>query len=582
MTANDVTAAIIPAPVRVERGAGAADLRRARVVAPGLEDLPALAAELLRPAGVAFPAAGSAAPGTPIELRADAAAGPPSSANPERYTLTVTGDGVTVRAPGRAGLLHGLRTLRQLAGAAQAAGRPGEIPALTVTDEPRYGWRGLSLDVARHFFGPADLRAVVDLLGHYKFNRLGLHLTDDQGWRLEIPSRPELVARSSGTAVGGDPGGYLSVTDYAELQEYAAARGVVVVPEIDLPGHVNAATHAYGELNPGGLPTEAYEGIEVGFSRLHLGLPATEPFLRDVLGDVARMTRGPWVHFGGDEVHTMPPGEYREFVRLCQEIVGAAGKTPAAWQEAAGAGHGDTDAAATAMAATGGPGGPGTTAGTTPGAAAAGSGGAAGAAAHARSGGAAAAQAAAAGSGGTVTAQAAPGGSTTTAAAPRSAGVLEQDPAASPVRAGTVLHYWDSRAGSAAFVRAAEAGGRFVMAPAERTYLDMKYTPDHPLGLVWAGCVELRDSYEWDPAAVVGGLPAEAIDGVSACVWTETLRTRDELFSMLLPRLAAVAECAWTPQEHKDWESFRARVATEAVTWRRDGSAFHPTPQVDW
>src|SRR5690606_40695228 len=112
----------------------------------------------------------------------------------------------------------------------------------------------------------------------------------------------------------------------------------------------------------------------------------------------------------------------------------------------------------------------------------------------------------------------------------------------------------------------------------DRAYLDMKYTPGHPLGLEWAAFVELRDSYDWDPARLVAGLPESAVEGVSAAVWTETLTNRADLFSMLLPRLAAVAETAWSRPDAKDWESFRGRVAVEAAAWRRDGAVYHPTP----
>ena len=130
--------------------------------------------------------------------------------------------------------------------------------------------------------------------------------------------------------------------------------------------------------------------------------------------------------------------------------------------------------------------------------------------------------------------------------------------------------------------RAAQAGAKFVMSPADRAYLDMKYTPEHPLGQQWAAFVELHDSYDWDPATLVEGLPESAIEGVSAAVWTETLLNRDHLFSMLLPRLAAVAEAAWSQPGVKDWESFRGRIAVEAGAWRRDGASYHPTPQIDW
>jgi hexosaminidase len=363
-------------------------------------------------------------------------------------------------------------------------------------------------------------------------NRLHLHLSDDQGWRLDIPSRPALTKLSSQGAVAGATGGFLSTDEYRELQEYAAEREIVIVPEIDVPGHINAATHAYGELTPSGEATESYDGIEVGFSKLDFGLPATEPFLRDVFTDVARMTLGPWVHFGGDEVLTMQADEFGRFVVLCQEIIAESGKTPVAWQEAAGSAHGVHSTAAA-------PAGEGT-----------------------------------ASDGAVSDGEAAPAGV---------AGAEVADAESSDlVRPGTVLQYWDTRPDPAPFVRAARAGAKFVMSPADRAYLDMKYTPEHPLGLHWAGFVELRDSYDWDPAAVIPGLPESAVEGVSAAVWTETILNRDDLFSMLLPRLAAVAETAWSRPEAKDWASFRNRVAVEAAAWRRDGATYHPTPQIDW
>ncbi len=475
---------IVPWPSVVEPLDGpGVPLAIVRVDAPDAR-LAALAAEQLAAAGVRVD------DGAPVgvTLRLDPASGPPGAASTERYTLRVSADGVVATAPERVGLLHAVRALRQLvpAGAAGAAG--AVVPAVVVHDAPRYPWRGLSLDVVRHFFGPQDLRAVVDLVGALRLRVLHLHLTDDQGWRIEVPSRPELTERSSGTQVGGGRGGFLTVEELRALQAYAAERFVTIVPEVDQPGHVNAATHAIGELVPGGRPTDPYEGIEVGFSRLWFDNPATEPFLRDVLGDVARMTDGPYVHVGGDEVLTMDPAEYARFVELACRVVREAGRTPVLWQEGA---HG-------------------------------------------------------------------------------------------PLEPGTVLQYWDPRGDGAPFVAAAAAGARFVMSPADRAYLDMKYTPEHPLGLDWAGCVELRDSYDWEPTQVVPGLPPEAVEGVSAAVWTETLTTRDELFSMLLPRLAAVAEVAWTDAPRKDWTSFRRRVAAQGAAWRAAGWAFHPTPQVDW
>jgi hexosaminidase len=472
---------LIPWPTVVEPlGEPAVALAVVRVDAPD-EELVQLAGELLRAGGSRVDDEAPVA----VTLRLDADSGPAGSASPERYSLRVTGQGVIATAPERVGLLHAVRTLRQLLG---APGGPDAVPCVGVHDAPRYRWRGLSFDIVRHYFGPADLRAVVDLVAAYKLRVLHLHLTDDQGWRIELPSRPELTEKASQTQVGGGPAGYLSGDDYRDLQRYAAARFVTVVPEIDLPGHVNAATHTYADLNPDGRATDVYEGIEVGFSRLWYDLPATEPFLRDVLGDLARLTDGPYVHVGGDEVHKMEVAEYARFVELAGGIVHDAGKTPVMWQEAA---RGE-------------------------------------------------------------------------------------------LRPGTLLQYWDPQADGTPFVKAAQAGARFIMSAANRAYLDMKYTPEHPLGLHWAGYVELRDAYEWEPEEVIPGLPADAIEGVSAAVWTETLTTRDELFSMLLPRLPAVAEVAWTAHSAKDWTAFRARVAGQAPAWRDSGWEFHPTPQVDW
>ncbi|MCK0118113.1 beta-N-acetylhexosaminidase [Isoptericola sp. S6320L] len=478
---------LIPWPTEVTQPAAPAlELAAVRIDAPDAA-LAELVAEQLAAAGV--PVAETDA--VPFTLRLDEAAGPEGSDSPERYTLQVGGGAISATAAEPVGLLHAARSLRQLvvrAADGAPAGTHPTVPAVVVHDAPRFRWRGLSFDVVRHWFGPDDIRAVIDLVAAFKFRVLHLHLTDDQGWRIEIPSRPELE-KASDNQVGGGSAGYLTVEDYRDLQAYAAARHVTIVPEFDMPGHVNAATHVYGGLTSDGVATDAYDGIEVGFSRLWFDNPATEPFVRDVVGDLARMTDGAWVHVGGDEVLTMERDEFARFVDLAQRIVREHGKTPIFWQEGA----------------------------------------------------------------------------------------------RGPVEPGTLLQYWEPKGADLdRFVAAAQAGARFIMSPGDHAYLDMKYTAEHPLGLQWAGFVELRDSYEWEPTAVIAGLPAEAVEGVSAAVWTETLTTRDELFSMLLPRLGAVAEVAWTAADAKDFDGFTRRTAAQAPAWRSAGWAYHPTPQVAW
>jgi len=362
------------------------------------------------------------------------------------------------------------------------------VPAVRIEDSPRFGWRGLSIDVARHFIQVRDLKVVIGLMAHYKLNVLHLHLTDDQGWRLHLPSRPQLTERASGTSVGGDPGGFYTAEQFADLVAYASVRGIRVVPEIDVPGHVNAATHTYGDLNPSGEPTDAYTGIEVGFSRLHADLPATGRFLADVFTDVAAMTPGDFVHIGGDEVLTMERDEYADLVGQAAAAVRAQGKRVVGWQEIA----------------------------------------------H------------------------------------------------TTLEPGTVVQYWDPRVDPAPFVAAAQAGALFLMSPGSKTYLDMKYDATTELGLEWAGHIELRDAYDWEPTAIIEGLPPESVIGVEAAVWTETLKDLHDLTAMLLPRLAAVAEVAWSAPEHRDWDGFRTRVAAHGPFWDRFGFPWHRSPQVDW
>lgn len=408
--------------------------------------------------------------------------GEPTPEDPEAYQLIVTADHVRLRG-GPAGLSHALATLEQL-----VAGRRHVAP-MEIADRPRFAWRGLMIDLARHMVAPAVLREVVDLMALYRMNRLHLHLTDDQGWRLEIPGRPELLERSSSTAVGGDPGGSLSMAGYRALAAYAARRGIVVVPEIDLPGHTHAALHAVPGLNPDGVCPPAYTGIEVGFSSLDLSLPATAPFLRDVLGAVAAATTGPWVHIGGDEVTTMSPRDYGDIMAFAAGVVAEAGKQVIAWQEGGRA----------------------------------------------------------------------------------------------ELPAGSLVQLWDTASDPAPVREAVARGCRAVLSPGSRAYLDMKYHADYPLGLRWAGVTEVRDSYDWDPADWLDGVTEAEIEGVEATLFTETVRTRTDLFTMLLPRLAALAEVAWSPRERRaDTDGFLARLAGQAPLWRARGWEFHPSEQVPW
>jgi hexosaminidase len=189
------------------------------------------------------------------------------------------------------------------------------------------------LDVARHFFGVQDVKRFIDLIAHYKLNRLHLHLSDDQGWRIEIKSWPKLTEIGGSTQVGGNGGGYYTQEDYKEIVDYARSRFITVVPEIDTPGHTNAALASYPELNPSGKATALYEGIEVGFSSLWINDDITYRFLDDVIRELAALTPTPYIHIGGDEARSTPEGDYKKFIKRVQEIVLAHGKQTVGWSE---------------------------------------------------------------------------------------------------------------------------------------------------------------------------------------------------------------------------------------------------------
>jgi hexosaminidase len=304
------------------------DLRR---VAGFLADLvrPALEATLtMRDAGAA-PAPGA------IRLDVD----PARQSADDAYDLTITANGIRIAAKTPAGVFYGVQTLRQLLPWSIELRGPRpfavSVPAARITDTPRFAWRGAMLDVARHFFGPADVKRYIDLIAAYKMNRLHLHLTDDQGWRIEIRSWPKLTAVGGSTQVKGGPGGFYTKRDYADIVAYARDRFITIVPEIEMPSHCNAALASYPKLNCDGKAPALYTGIDVGFSNFCFDKEITYKFLDDVIRELTAMTPGPWVHVGGDEVKQMTAEQYATFMERAQAIVVKHGKVPIAWDEIA-------------------------------------------------------------------------------------------------------------------------------------------------------------------------------------------------------------------------------------------------------
>jgi len=294
-----------------------------------------LAAVLRRSTGFGFDVVEEEAAAGDIALVLDASQ---TDLGDEGYRIEVDAEHATVTAATAAGVFYGCQTLRQLLPTDVESpdfvhGVDWAIPMVAVEDQPRFAWRGYMLDVARHFFTAEEVMGLVDVAAHHKLNRLHLHLTDDQGWRIEIESWPDLTTIGGSTEVGGGEGGWYTQEDYTAIVEYAAARHVTVVPEIDMPGHCNAALASYGELNEDGQPTELYTGDSVGFSSLWLDGEITLQFVEDVLTEVADLTPGPYLHIGGDEAHETDPADYQAFIVDVQAIVADLDRTLVGWEE---------------------------------------------------------------------------------------------------------------------------------------------------------------------------------------------------------------------------------------------------------
>ncbi|AVT33203.1 beta-N-acetylhexosaminidase [Plantactinospora sp. BC1] len=500
---------VLPAPARVEPAAGVEFILTPGTTirtTPGPEASAVgrhLAELLRRPTGYPLPVvtAGQADGPGGISLLLtgdDGSTGrsrkpqPGGAGSAEGYHLEINSSGVVARASTAAGLFYAVQTLRQLLPPKIESARrqpgPWAIPGGTIEDQPRFGYRGAMLDVARHFFAVPHVLRFVDHLARYKLNHLHLHLTDDQGWRIAVDSWPRLASIGGSTEVDGGPGGYYTKEQYAEIVAYAAARHITVVPEIDLPGHTNAALNAYAELAPDGVAPPEYTGTDVGFSAVAVDNERTYRFIDDVLGEVAALTPGRYLHVGGDEAFTLDRAAYTRFMNRVQRIVTGHGKRVLGWHQLAVAEH----------------------------------------------------------------------------------------------SAGRVVQYWGTATEDPTVAAAVRDGAKLLLSPGNRSYLDMKYSATTLLGKDWAGLVEVRDAYDWDPGDYLAGVPAEAVLGVEAPLWTETIRTVGDIEFMTFPRLPAIAELGWSPARARDWADFRLRLAGQGVRWSTAGITFHRSPDVPW
>ncbi len=421
---------------------------------------------------------------------------------PEAYTLDSGKGGVTVRASSFRGALYGLATLQQMLPASvfsgdKENGASWSIPFVRIEDSPRFAYRGLHLDPCRHFWEIDEVKRYIDVMALYKLNNLHLHLNDDQGWRVEIKSRPlltEIGSKRSGTCIGAEKGnsdgipygGFYTQEQLAELVSYAADRGINIIPEIDLPGHMLAALAAYPELGCTGGPYEVWTRWGISDDVLCVGKEKTFKFLEDVLGEICDIFPSEYIHIGGDECpkthwascprcqarirqlglkdneHGTKEQYLQNYVTSrMQDFLSGRGRKIIGWDE-----------------------------------------------------------------------------------------ILEGE-----LAPGATVMSWQGTEGG---IEASARGFDVIMSPYTYLYFDYYQSRERdkePYAI--GGYLPVESVYAYEPFDELDEFQQGHILGVQANVWTEYIATTEHLEYMLLPRLCALSEIQWSPRGSKDFDRFK-------------------------
>ena len=434
------------------------------------------------------------------------------SENPEAYQLSVNADGVTIAAPTEAGVFYGIQTLRK--SIPVAIGTTPSLPAVEINDYPRFSYRGAHFDVGRHFFTVDEVKTYIDMMALHNMNRLHWHLTEDQGWRLEIKKYPKLteigskrsetvIGRNSGEYDGKPYGGFYTQEEAKEIVAYAADRYITVIPEIDLPGHMQGALAAYPHLGCTGGPYEVWKIWGVSDQVLCAGNDSVLTFIDDVLTEVMEIFPSEYIHVGGDEC---PKTEWAKCPK-CQARIKALGiKSDAKHSKEEYLQSFVINHAEKFLNE------------------------------HGRQ-------------------------------------IIGWDEILEGGLApnATVMSWRGEEGG----IKAAKAGHDVIMTPGGFCYLDSYQDAPMTQPEAIGGYLTLEKVYSYDPIPeVLTKEGADYIQGVQANVWAEYITTAEHMEYMVYPRLLALAEVAWTQPDKKNWEHFH-RCALKEVKWLQD-NGYHP------
>ena len=415
----------------------------------------------------------------------------------EAYEINVSMNMIDINGASAAGNFYGVQTLRK----ATPGGKEVEYPAVVVADSPRFAYRGAHLDVVRHFFPLDTVKKFIDLLALHNINTFHWHLSDDQGWRIEIPGYPGLKEKAqwrSGTCVGKDfstsdsipYGGFFSRDDAREIVRYAAERYITVIPEIDLPGHMVAALSAYPHLGCTGGPYDAWTHWGVSEDLLCAGKDSTYIFIDDVLTAIADIFPSKYIHIGGDEC----PKERWKECGLCQAKIRELGI--------------EADSVSTAEQK--------------------------------------------------LQTYVMRRAAATLRRLGRNMIGWDEILEGGPVEGGAIMS-WTGPGGA---VKAVKQGMHAILTPCQYCYFDYYQVKDRsrePLSI--GGYIPLEKVYSFEPVDLsLTTEEADRILGVQANLWTEYIADTHHLFYNELPRLAAMAEVQWCQPQDKNFKDFRRRL----------------------
>lgn len=422
-------------------------------------------------------------------------------AKPEGYTLHIQKNKIVISARDKAGFFYAVVSLMQLMDPAiwrvsGAKKKMWSVPVGTIDDHPRYKWRGMMLDCSRNFFSMAYVKKFIDRMAQHKLNRFHWHLTDDEGWRIEIKKYPLLTKtggkRGPGTrlpfstfpAMRGPKNrvqsGYYTQEQIKQIVAYAKARSVEIIPEIDIPGHAKAAIMAYPKLLEDPKDKSRYHSVQkISNNTINPGMESTYGFLENVFAEVSRLFPSPYIHLGGDEV---PKGAWKHspavqklmrkkalshkravedyfFVRM-DKILQKHHKKMIAWQEVASRSR--------------------------------------------------------------------------------------------ALRSSNIYMAWKSRQSGRKLLK---KGNNVIQSPVQYLYFDQQYvrSKKEP-GHTWSSPVSTEKTYMFDPGY------SSRLYGVEACLWSETLLNEKIADYLAWPRTFALSEIAWTLPKHKNWKAFKERV----------------------